>query len=167
MTGPAILICNHTSSLDPILIQAPVPRFIHWMMAREYFEMKSLRWAFELLDTIPVDRGHRDTSATRAALRALNDGKLLGIFPEGRIELTRHLLPFEPGVAMLARRSGAGIYPAYLDGSQRGHEIRTVFNHRQHANLVFGPMVNPGHSDRETTEAMRSAIENLERSRRP
>src|SRR4051812_24610919 len=45
--GPAILICNHTSGLDPMLIQSVCPRLIVWMMAREYYEISALRWVFK------------------------------------------------------------------------------------------------------------------------
>src|SRR5207249_2405149 len=96
--GPAIVVCNHTSGLDPILIQSACPRLITWMMAREWYEMRGLNWVFKTVGAIPVDRSGRDLTATRAALRALEAGQILGVFPEGRIESTRELLPFQTGV---------------------------------------------------------------------
>src|SRR2546423_79348 len=87
--GPAILVCNHTSALDPLLIQSACPRLITWMMASEYYELPGLNWVFRTIGAIPVDRSGRDLAATRAALRALQRGGVLGVFPEGRIETTR------------------------------------------------------------------------------
>jgi 1-acyl-sn-glycerol-3-phosphate acyltransferase len=137
--GPAILVCNHTSGLDPQLIQSACGRVITWMMAREYYEMPYLRSILDIVGVIPVARGARDLGATRAAMRALEQGQALGIFPEGRIEPTRELLPFQTGVALLAIKSEAPIYPAYLDGTQRGLNMWQAFARRQRATLRFGP----------------------------
>jgi len=66
------------------------------MMAREYYDLRSLTWLYKIVEAIPVDRSGRDLSATRAALRALNEGRVVGIFPEGKIETSQDLLPFRP-----------------------------------------------------------------------
>lgn len=137
--GPAILVCNHTSGLDPELIQSCCKRMITWMMAREYYEIPILRQVLDVVGVIPVSRGMRDTSATRAAMRALADGRVLGLFPEGKIETTRELLPFQPGVALMAMKTEAPVCPAYLDGTQRGLDMPTAFARRQQATIRFGP----------------------------
>jgi 1-acyl-sn-glycerol-3-phosphate acyltransferase len=139
--GPAILVCNHVSGLDPMLIQSVCPRLIVWMMAREYYEIGVLRWVFKTVEAIPVDRSGRDLAATRAAMRALQAGRILGVFPEGRIETSRELLPFQTGVALLAQKAGVPVYPAYLDGTQRGKEMVQAFLYRNCANLAFGPAI--------------------------
>src|SRR6266568_8614911 len=82
--GPAILVCNHVSSLDPMLLQWACSRLIVWMMAKEYY-LPGTRWLFDVIRVIPVERSRRDMVATRAAMRALEDGHVLGIFPEGRL----------------------------------------------------------------------------------
>ena len=137
-TGPAILVCNHVSGLDPMLVQAGCRRMIVWMMAKEYYDMKSLRWFYESIDAIPVARSGRDTAATRAALRALSNGRVLGIFPEGRIEPDRDLLPFQTGMAMMAIKTGVSVYPAYLDGTQRGKEMVPAILQPNRVRLGFG-----------------------------
>lgn len=137
-SGPAILVCNHISGLDPALIQSLTPRVIVWMMAREYYQMRSLQWFFKLIGAIAVDRGGRDTAAIRQALRALDAGRVLGIFPEGRIEKTCELLPFQTGAAMLAVSRSVPVYPAYLDGSQRGNSVLQAYVKPQHARIAFG-----------------------------
>src|SRR5438128_1608245 len=74
-TGPAILICNHTSGIDPEFIQSCCNRVITWIMAREYYEVPGLRHVLDVVGVIPVTRGARDSNATRLATRALADGK--------------------------------------------------------------------------------------------
>jgi 1-acyl-sn-glycerol-3-phosphate acyltransferase len=137
--GPAILICNHVSGLDPMLIQAVCPRLIVWMMAREYYEIPVLRTIFKTVEAIPVDRGGRDLAATRAALRALEAGRILGVFPEGKIETTHDLLPFQTGVALMALKANVPVYPAYLDGTQRGKAMVPAVLRRNVACVAFGP----------------------------
>jgi 1-acyl-sn-glycerol-3-phosphate acyltransferase len=152
--GPAILVCNHTSGLDPLLIQSVVERVVIWMMAKEYYDIKALTWVFKAIEAIPVDRGARDTASVRAALRHLADGRILGVFPEGRIERTRELMPFQTGVALMAIKTGVPVYPAFLDGSQRNKTMLGAFVWPNRATLAFGP---PVEFDRSSTSR-----ENLE-----
>jgi 1-acyl-sn-glycerol-3-phosphate acyltransferase len=136
--GPAILVCNHTSGLDPILIQATCPRIIRWMIATEYFQLRALNWMFKLAGAIPG----RDTAATRIAMRVLERGLVLGLFPEGKIELTPELTPFQPGIGLLALRTGAPVFPSYLDGKQRGREVLGSYLLPSSASIAFGPQID-------------------------
>jgi 1-acyl-sn-glycerol-3-phosphate acyltransferase len=158
--GPAILVCNHTSGLDPMLIQSVSPRLIVWMMAKEYYDIKWLRWMFRTVEAIPVTRAGRDMAATRSALRALEQGRILGVFPEGKIEKTNALMPFQTGVAMMAIKTGVPVYPAYLDGTQRGKEMVDAFMYRNRVMLTFGP---PVQFDRSSTskEALQAATDRI------
>jgi len=140
--GPAILVCNHLSSLDPVLIQSATGRLIRWMMAREYYEQKALKPIFDTIGIIPVERNKRDIAATRAALEALSSGYVLGIFPEGKIETENMLLSFQSGISLLAAKSGAPIYPAYLEGTQRSKEMLSAFLFPRRSTLGFGPPLN-------------------------
>jgi 1-acyl-sn-glycerol-3-phosphate acyltransferase len=139
-TGPAILVCNHVSSIDPVLLQWACPRMIVWMMAREYYVPGS-RWLFDIINIIPVERSRRDVSATRAAMRALDHGHVLGIFPEGRLARDFNIAQFQTGVAMLALKSGVGVYPASLDGTNRGAGMLEAFFYSQRASVAFGSRV--------------------------
>ena len=166
-SGAAILVCNHTSGLDPHLLQAPCKRLITWMMAREYYEIRGIKTILSNLGMIPVSRNGRDMSAMREAMRSLKNGQVLGIFPEGRIETTRELLPFQTGVAMMAIKTGVPVFPAYLDGTQRGKEMLQAFLLPQKATVAFGEEVvfNRGDDGRDSLETaiagMRRAIESL------
>jgi 1-acyl-sn-glycerol-3-phosphate acyltransferase len=159
--GPAILVCNHTSGLDPFFIQTTTRRIIIWLLAKEFYEIRVLKRAFKLIHVIPVERSGRDLAATRAALRALADGSVLGIFPEGKIETTGKLLPFQVGAAMMAIKTGVPVYPAYVDGTQRGKKLFMAFLERQRATLRFGPPVEFDRSSgsRPVLEAATAQIE--------
>lgn len=139
--GPAILVCNHTCSIDPIVLQTYTPRLVRWMMAKEYFEHQPMKWVFEQVGVILVDRGARDLAATRAAMRVLAAGYVLGVFPEGKIETTPDLLPFQSGIGLLAMKTRAPVFPAYLDGTQRGLDMVEAFYRRSRISVAFGPRV--------------------------
>jgi 1-acyl-sn-glycerol-3-phosphate acyltransferase len=155
--GGAILVCNHTSSLDPVLLQAAVPRVITWMMAKEYSKVWGVQWFLNAIEPILVERSGRDMAATRAALRALKDGKILGLFPEGRIERTHALEEFQTGVALLALKSRAPVYPAYLDGSQRMKGMIEAFLRPNHVTLAFGPPVALDYENDDGREGLEAA----------
>jgi 1-acyl-sn-glycerol-3-phosphate acyltransferase len=163
--GPAILVCNHTSSIDPVFLQSVCPhRMITWMMAKEYLDTPGMGWLFRTVGIIPVDRNGRDTSSLRAALRALDAGRVLGVFPEGRIETDRELLPFQTGVAMMAMKTHVPVFPAYLDGTQRGKEMVGAALVPNRAILTFGPPIefdrtksNKIHLDQATAQ-IKSAV---------
>ena len=167
--GPAILVCNHTSALDPLLIQSAVPRLITWMMAGEYYQMRGLHSIFKAIGAIPVERSGRDLTATRAALRALNDGRILGVFPEGRIETSRELLPFQTGVALMAIKAEVPIYTAYLDGTQRGRDMVAAMLTPCVARLVFGDVVSIDRSSTSRdaldleTEVIKQSVRDLQK----
>jgi 1-acyl-sn-glycerol-3-phosphate acyltransferase len=160
--GPAIVVCNHASGLDPMLVQSACSRMIVWMMASEYYKIKSLRWFYEAIEAIPVDRSGRDVAATRAALRTLANGRVLGIFPEGRIETERRLLPFQTGVAMMAIKTGVDVHPAYLDGTQRGRAMVSAIIDSNNVRLSFGKPIafKKGHASKEALEDATVRIQN-------
>ena len=165
--GPAILVCNHTSGLDPFMIQAVTRRVIVWMMAKEYYEIKALTWAFRIIEAIPVDRFGRDTASVRSALRALHDGRVLGVFPEGRIENSPELMPFQTGVALMAIKARVPVYPAFLEGTQRNKSMPAAFAFPNRATLSFGPPVEFDRSStsreslEEATARIKAAVEAL------
>jgi 1-acyl-sn-glycerol-3-phosphate acyltransferase len=158
--GPAILVCNHISSIDPAFIQSVSrKRLITWMMAKEYLEIKSLGWLFNKVGVIPVERTGHDTGPLRAALRALKSGRLLGIFPEGKISETNGLLPFQVGAALMALKAGVPIYPAYLDGTQRNKGMLQAALFCNNAKIAFGPPIHlQGGTSREELEAATASI---------
>ncbi len=168
-SGRAILVCNHTSPIDPAFLQAVCrQRLIHWMMAKEYMQLPATGWFFRTIGIIPVERSGRDTRPLRLAIRALQAESVLGVFPEGRIATSSRLLPFQTGVALLAIKANTPVYPAYLDGTQRGKEMLQACLERNDAILRFGPAVefdrsgtSKNHLDL-ATAAIQRAVENLQ-----
>ncbi len=112
-----VIVCNHSSGIDPLAIQLCTDRVVHWMVAKEYFAMPGLNWAFRAVEAIPVNRGGIDTAATKLAIRYAQQGGQVGLFPEGRVNVTSDLLlPGRPGAALIALKARVNVVPVYVSG---------------------------------------------------
>jgi len=108
--GAVIIAANHLSIWDPIVIGAAVQRPINFMAKAELFRNSLFAFILRHLNAFPVKRGSADRSALRNSLDLLNQGQVLGIFPEGTRN-TDGLAKVQNGTAMIALKSGAPIVP--------------------------------------------------------
>ena len=159
--GPALLIANHTSGVDHLLLQATCRRVLGFLIAREFFEPWYSRPICRLLGCIPVRRDGRDLGAARAALRALKDGRVVPIFPEGRItpESGRVIGPGKPGAAFIALHAQVPVIPAYIRGTPPTRDVLRVLAWPSHARVVYGDPIDPSEltgdpGDRATLDAV-------------
>ncbi len=81
--GGYILAANHITALDPVFISVASKRPVHFMAKNEVFQNKLIGWALAQLNAFPVDRSKFDEDAINYAVSLINDGHILGIFPEG------------------------------------------------------------------------------------
>lgn len=117
--GGTILVANHTSMWDPILMGYLYAfREIRiWAASRLYQYNRLFSWFLRKMGFIRVDRDVADLSAVQEAIDTLARGGLVGVFPEGRLSRDGATLPYKPGAAMVALKSGAPIVPLYIEGS--------------------------------------------------
>jgi 1-acyl-sn-glycerol-3-phosphate acyltransferase len=107
--GGLIVVSNHTCPVDPLLIQAACSFEIRWMMASDMMAPQ-LEWLWRRQRMIPVDRNGRDTMSAREAIRHVQGGGVLGIFPEGGIGLPRgRVRPFHEGVGLIIAKTKAPV----------------------------------------------------------
>lgn len=125
-SGDAIIVSNHISGLDPFLLVAATNRPIRFLIAREEYQRFGLTWLFRAGGCIPIDRTGNVTRAMTAAIKALNDGEVLVIFPEGAIHIADQVKkPLKRGVAVLAEVTNTLIYPVHIEGVKgHGHILR-------------------------------------------
>jgi 1-acyl-sn-glycerol-3-phosphate acyltransferase len=117
--GPLIVIANHTGQIEvPLLATLMQPRRITGWAKAEAFDNPLLRWVFWAWEIIPVRRGEADMSALKRALRAIEDGYIFGIAPEGTRNKTGRLRRAMPGMVILAIRSGAPLIPVVHWGGE-------------------------------------------------
>jgi acyl-[acyl-carrier-protein]-phospholipid O-acyltransferase / long-chain-fatty-acid--[acyl-carrier-protein] ligase len=117
--GGGLIISNHVSYADAILIGCATPRFIRFLMWQPLYENKWLNPFSRLFYAIPIPTNSPKESlrALRKARAELEKGMLVGVFPEGGITRSGHVEPFERGVEVIARGlDSIPIIPVYLDG---------------------------------------------------
>ena len=127
--GRCVLAGTHIFDFDPILIMASTKRNVYFIAKKELHDGKFgfiFRWA----GTIPVDRSKKNPNARIKAEEALNNGKIIGIFPEGTtIKKKGELLPFKYGAVSIAKKTNAKIVPFAIIGEYKlFSKIKIVFD---------------------------------------
>lgn len=150
--GPLVVVANHTAGLDPMLIQAACLFEVRWMMAAD-MRVAKLEGVWSWLNVIFVDRENGKAPASSGAIREaiihLRSGGALGVFPEGVIERPpERILPFQDGIALLARRSGARVLPVVIDGTPAAETAWGSLVRTSRARVRFMPIID-GPADRE------------------
>lgn len=118
--GAAVLVCNHVSFVDPIVIAAASRRPIRFVMDYRIYRMPVISLIFRHMRAIPIAPARDDAAMMEAAFEevasALAAGELVAIFPEGRITDSGELYPFRPGVQRIVGRTPAPVIPMALQG---------------------------------------------------
>jgi 1-acyl-sn-glycerol-3-phosphate acyltransferase len=114
----AILAGNHKSNLDCFMVILSTRRSVHFLAKAELFKLSFLNWFFRNSGLIPVYRNGKDKKALEAAIEYLENNKLVGVFPEGRLnkKLRTTVLPFKIGAVKMAKETGKPIIPFTIKG---------------------------------------------------
>jgi len=119
-TGPCIVVCNHVSYVDAIVIAACVRRPIRFVMDHRIFRVPFLNWLFRTMQSIPVASAREDAKlkeqAFEDAAAALRAGEVVGIFPEGTLTADGELGSFRPGVERMVQETPVPVVPMALRG---------------------------------------------------
>ncbi|MBI3625297.1 MAG: 1-acyl-sn-glycerol-3-phosphate acyltransferase [Candidatus Rokubacteria bacterium] len=150
-TGPFILAANHHNYLDGVVLGVAVPRKITFLvMPRVYHTTPLHPLFFRHVGSIPVNLEKPDPGAIKRALRILEAGGVIGIFPEGPFSLEGRLVDGQPGVALIALRAGVPVVPVGIIGTYealRGRPWRVP--RRYPLTVRFGPPLSFGRARRE------------------
>lgn len=118
--GGAVLVCNHVSFVDALIIAAACRRPIRFVMDYRYFRMPILNFVFRTGRAIPIAPAREDPDLLERAYdeiaRALENGDLIGVFPEGRLTDTGDMYPFRPGIKRIVERTPVPVVPMALRG---------------------------------------------------
>jgi 1-acyl-sn-glycerol-3-phosphate acyltransferase len=162
--GGVVIVPNHQTFADPPLVTIPVRRPVYYMAWSRLFDIPVFGAAIRLLRAFPVDIESPDARATREAVRLLQAGEAVMIFPEGERTTDGHVRRFKPGAFRLAVSLAVRVLPVTIAG---GHDAwppgRTVPRPRRisityHAPLVADPSLDPRAAARDLALRTRAAI---------
>lgn len=160
MNGPAIVVANHVSGLDPLLLIAACHRPLRFLIATEEYNRPVFHWLFRAAGCIPVDRKGRPELALRAARRALENGEVIALFPHGKIHLdTDPPRPIKGGVARLAAWSQCGVYPVRIEGVRAQGKTLTAPFIPGDVQLTFLPAISLTEANQANLALIAKAIE--------
>jgi len=122
-TGPAILVCNHVSYVDALVIAAACRRPIRWVMYHRIFHIPGLRFFFKTVKAIPIAPAKEDAALLERAYQkiaqALAQGELVGLFPEGQLTSDGEMTQFRSGIQRILEQSPVPVVPVALSGLWR------------------------------------------------
>ncbi|MDK9704849.1 MAG: MFS transporter [Sulfuritalea sp.] len=118
--GPAVIVCNHVSFVDALVIMAACRRPIRFVMDHHIFRWPLLNFVFRTSRAIPIASAKEDPAMMEKAFdevgRALDAGDLVGLFPEGKITADGNINPFRPGITRILQRNPVPVVPVALRG---------------------------------------------------
>ena len=158
--GAALLVCNHVSYLDALILSASVPRPVRFVMYYKIFNIPVMSWIFRTAKVIPIAGAREDPELMQKAFdeidAALADGQLVGLFPEGALTRDGNIAPFKSGVERVLERANENgrpvpVVPMALKGmwtsmwshrDGRMHRMRVPRRFRAHVEVVAGEPID-------------------------
>ncbi|MBX2851299.1 MAG: MFS transporter [Phycisphaeraceae bacterium] len=151
--GPVVIVANHTTAMDPFLIQSSTIRMVRWLMLTSY-RMKIGNALWNAIDPICIehdlasDERGSAMRQIRQIVGELKRGHVVGMFPEGHLQYdSRELRDFEGGAAVVARLSGAQIVPCWVDGTVVSRSMLKHVLKPTTSTITFGQPFTPGKND--------------------
>ena len=140
--GGVLLVSNHTSLLDPVIVGAAASRELHYLGEDTYFDIPWFGWLLTKLNGFPVKRGSPDRQALREALSRLETGKALLVFPEGTRSTTGTLGEIKKGASFIIHHANVPVIPVFIQGSARFMPRGAKFIRPAKLVVTFGPPID-------------------------
>jgi 1-acyl-sn-glycerol-3-phosphate acyltransferase len=162
--GGALILSNHQSHLDPLLIGLAADRRLNFLARETLFTFLPFRWLIQSLNAIPIDREGVGLSGLKETMRRVRDGEIVLIFPEGTRTPDGEVAILKAGFCALARRVRAPLVPAAIDGAFDAWPRTRRFPRRACIHVVFGPALLPDEIAQLDDNALVARVEDLIRA---
>jgi len=169
--GAALIVCNHVSYMDALILAATVPRPVRFVMYYKIFNIPVMRWIFRTAKAIPIAGAREDPALMQRAFNeidaALAEGELVCIFPEGALTRDGEIAPFKSGVEKILERRPVPVVPMALRGmwssmwsrrDTRLGRMRVPRRFRAHVQVIAAPPLDPQGVDAPALEAQVRAL---------
>jgi 1-acyl-sn-glycerol-3-phosphate acyltransferase len=138
--GPVLLVANHQSHLDPVLVGLACPRRLKYLARHDLF-FWPFSWWIRALGAVPIDRSRSSFGGLKTTLKLLHQNEAVLVFPEGSRTYDGQLQKMHSGFCLLARRSGATIVPVAIDGAFGSMPRGSTLPRPRPISLTFAPPI--------------------------
>ena len=160
--GGVLLLTNHQSYLDPVLLAMHLGRPVSFLAKDDLFKVPGLSWLIRNLHAFPVKPNGRDAGPLKESIRLLRSGRVLNIFPEGERSFDGALLPVLPGAALVVRKAKVPVVPCVLDRTYRAWPRGRPLFGRSPVRVLYGePMTLHDLPSKEIVARVESALRGL------
>jgi 1-acyl-sn-glycerol-3-phosphate acyltransferase len=142
-TGGALVLANHQSNLDPVLIGMMFNRRLNYLARNTLFGFAPFRWLIRSLDAIPIDREGLGLSGLKETLKRIRRGEMVLMFPEGTRSGDGRPRSIKAGFSAVARRAGVPLLPLALDGAFDAWPRRHRFPRPALVRVEIGDPITP------------------------
>lgn len=158
-----LIVSNHQSALDPVLLCVQLRRPLHYIAKSELFKNRIAAWFLRWVNAFPVRQGAGDVGAIRQTILRLKSGHLMNIFPEGARTPDGQIHQLQKGVALIIKRSGVAVIPAVIVGAYEAWPIHRRFPRMWPVRIRFGHPIDLSgmQTDEEITEAIERRLRRM------
>ena len=147
--GGVLLVSNHQSYLDPVLLGVRIRRPLSYMAKSELFKNPAFGWLIRLLGAFPIKQGGSVVGAVKESIARLHEGHALNIFPEGSRTETGKLMPLERGVALVIRKAKVPVVPVVIDGAFDAWPCSRKMFRPARIRMIYGKPLDMSSMDRD------------------
>jgi 1-acyl-sn-glycerol-3-phosphate acyltransferase len=158
-TGGGLMLSNHQSNLDPVLVGLACKRRLNYVARKTLFKFPPFRWLINSLDAISIDREGTGLDGLKETLKRLKRGEIVLLFPEGTRTPNGEVQAMKPGFCAVARRSAVPILPVAMDGAWHAWPRQQKLPRRAVIHVQFGDPIQPAEINQLTDEQLVSEVE--------
>jgi len=137
--GGVLIVSNHQSALDPVVLAVRLSRPMNYLAKSELFQYRCFTRLLRVVNAFPVRQGAGDVRAVKETIQRLQEGHLMNVYPEGARTLDGEIGPMQKGVALIIERARVAVVPAVIVGAFEAWPIqRRVFTCRP-IRIQYGP----------------------------
>jgi len=161
-TGGVLLVANHQSFLDPVLVAVKLRRPVSYMARSDLFEGRFGGWLLRALHAFPVRRGEGDIGALRRCIARLEEGYALNVYPEGTRTQDGTIGPLQKGIGIVLRKTDVPVIPVAIDGSMYAWHRNSKSLQSYPVRIMYGkPLYFKDIPPNQMLETLRNSMVNL------
>ena len=156
--GGGLILVNHQSFLDPMLVGLPLQRPVSYLARDTLFPIRFIGWVLRKTYVMPINRDSPSTASIREALQRMEHGFFVGIFPEGTRCVDGEVGEFKPGFVTLIRRVNLPVYPVGIAGAHEAMPRGGLRFFPRPVRIVFGRGLDRGRLDQLSVKGQEAAL---------